>query len=86
MSKKKQPEDNRDIFDKALDNAPLIGSLVGATAGALGMRRIAKKRFGGSDLPQATVLGGYTGALGGLVAGNSVKDTRDFVKKPKRRK
>lgn len=33
MSKKKQKEDNRDIFEKALDNAPAIGGVLGAVAG-----------------------------------------------------
>ncbi len=35
MAKKKQPEDNRDIFEKVLEAAPSVGASVGGIAGAV---------------------------------------------------
>lgn len=83
MSKKKQ-EDNRDIFDKALDDAPVVGMLGGAALGALGMRKLAKK-MGVPRGPRASgmAVGGVTGATTGMLAGYAAKGS---PKKNERRK
>lgn len=41
---KKQEEDNRDIFDKALDAVPVVTMIGGAVAGAKGARAAAGMR------------------------------------------
>jgi len=84
MADKKRKEDNRDIFEKALDNAPVAGMLGGAALGALGMRKLAKK-MGLPRGPQASgmAVGGVTGATAGMLGGYAAKGS---PKRDKRRK
>lgn len=65
MAKKQKKEDNRDIFDKALDNAPALGAIGGAVLGGAAMKRFGKK-LSPSKWERADNI-----ALSGLVGLNS---------------
>lgn len=71
---RKPPEDNRDIFDKVLDNEQLFTTAGALAGGVLGARATggkfgrAKRIFRDADLNVgARVLGGGTGAAIGMV-------------------
>ena len=78
--KKKQKQDNRDVFEKALDGideplgmlGPLAGAVIGArlTGGKFGRN---KRVFRDSDLNfQARALGAGTGGFAGAIAGTAL--------------
>jgi hypothetical protein len=82
MAEKKRKEDNRDIFDKALDNAPVIG---GAILGGLGARSILRKMNGGKYATRAMkreanqlaiISGAPTGALVGAMVSDGPKNKK----------
>lgn len=84
MAKKR--EDNRDIFEKALDNAPVIGAALGGAVAGRKMYKIARREGSGrvSSAAQSSLAGLYGATAGGL-AGASVRN--DVNKsKSKRRK
>ncbi len=81
MAKQAGAEDNRDIFEKALDSAPVIGAAIGMTVGGAIGRKLARnaalkksnlfgegRRSGTLDkaLRTAGFVGGGAG-VGGLV-------------------
>lgn len=91
---KKQKEDNRDVFEKALDGLNVqTGAIGGLAGGALLGRfagkayRNARKRAGrglrGDEVSVGTGVGALSGQIGGSVAGGMYEDSR---KKKDRRK
>jgi hypothetical protein len=65
MGKTQKKEDNRDVFEKALDNAPALGAIGGAVLGGAAMKKFGKK-LSSSKLQRADSI-----ALSGLVGLNS---------------
>jgi outer membrane lipoprotein SlyB len=84
MAEKKRKEDNRDIFEKALDNAPLIGAVLGGSLAGRKMYKIGRSEGSGrtSSAAQAGLAGMY-GATAGGFAGAAIKND---INKSKRRK
>lgn len=74
MAKKPQ-EDNRDIFDKVLDAAPVVGAVIGGRLGYKALKRARPRpeaglTFGSRfDVPAGTMLSG----IGGYMAGDLVR-------------
>lgn len=77
----KPKEDNRDVFEKALDNADVIGALAGGAA-ALALGRRNGLRFRRNPGVATAVTG--AGAGFGLVPGSNVRN--DHLKRKKRKK
>ena len=86
----KKEENGRDIFDKALDYAPIAGGAVGALLGRRAFRRAVKReRLGGTaaEINSAGRHGFIAGATPGAVAGfipGAVRDDYDNYRKKKK--
>lgn len=82
QEKYKAKEDNRDIFDKALDYAPLAGAIVGGAAfnrlSKPRLKRLTKdqNRVAWKDSRGESLTNTAVGAFGGGVGGSLLSDSR----------
>ena len=75
---KKQQEDNRDIFEKLLDDyaLPVSGAVLGRAAGRSAAKRIGLEARTGSRFPLVQSVGGLSGLAGGAALGTKINDER----------
>lgn len=85
MSDKKPKQDNRDIFEKALDNWPLVlagGGVLGAIGGRALGKRAAKMAPNDGLAREARNLSTVAGAGGGVYAsGRAIDSVRNRKKR-----